>query len=274
MEDRVGLGWRPELAASILANLDRVEVVEVIAEDWLRDGRALATLAAQVPISIHGVSLGAASCAGIERARVERLARLLDRVRPESWSEHLAFVRAGGVEIGHLAAPPRTASTVDGAARNFKLAARLTGARPMVENVASLIDPPGSDMEEVEWLRAVVEASDCDLLLDLHNLHANAINFGFDAAEAVERLPADRVRAVHLAGGKMWRGRLLDDHLHDAPDEVFGLLEALAARVPHPLTVILERDGAYPPFPRLLAELERAREALAAGRRSRELAGV
>ncbi|HEX7896811.1 MAG TPA: DUF692 family protein [Planctomycetota bacterium] len=274
MKDRVGLGWRPELAASILTNLGRVDVVEVVAEDWLHDGRALASLAAQVPVTIHGTSLGPAASAPVDRARVERLARLLDRARPESWSEHLAFVRGGGVEIGHLAAPPRTSETVDGAARNLALAARITGARPLVENVATLLDPPGSDMPEVEWLRAVVEASGCDLLLDLHNLHANAVNFGFDAGEAVERLPAERIRAIHLAGGKLWRGRILDDHLHDAPDEVFALLEAVAARAPGPLTVILERDGAFPPFPRLLAELDRARAALAAGRRSRELTRV
>jgi hypothetical protein len=274
MRDRVGLGWRPELAASILANLDRVDAVEVVAEDWLADGRALATLAAQVPVTIHGVSLGLASTAPVERRRLDALARLLDRARPESWSEHLAFVRAGGVEIGHLAAPPRTAATVEGAARNLEAAARATGSRPLVENVATLIDPPGSAMDEPDWLNAVLDASGADLLLDLHNLHANAANFGFDAREALRRLPADRVRAVHLAGGKLWRGRLLDDHLHPAPDAVFALLEDLAARAPGPLTVILERDGAYPPFPELLAELDRARAALSAGRRSRELARV
>lgn len=274
MRDRVGLGWRPELAASVLNHLDRIDLVEVIAEDWLDDGRALATLAAQVPVSIHGISLGAASTVPVARRRLDRLSRLLDRARPESWSEHLAFVRGGGVEIGHLAVPPRTPASVDGAARNIAAAARLTGARPLFENVATLVDPPGSTMSDVDWLLAVLDAAPCDLLLDLHNLHANAANFDFDAREAVERLPADRIRMIHLAGGRMWRGRLLDDHLHPAPDEVFALLEAVAARVPHPLAVVLERDGAYPPFPELMAELDRARAALAAGRRSRELARV
>ena len=31
MNDRFGLGWRPELAAGILSNLNRIDVVEVIA---------------------------------------------------------------------------------------------------------------------------------------------------------------------------------------------------------------------------------------------------
>jgi len=43
--DRFGLGWRPELAAGILAHLDRIDVIEVIAENYFdgprRDLRAL-----------------------------------------------------------------------------------------------------------------------------------------------------------------------------------------------------------------------------------------
>ena len=182
------------------------------------------------------------------------------------WSEHLAFVRAEGVEIGHLAAPPRTAATVAGAARNLARAAQVTGSVPLVENVASLIDPPGSALDEGAWLAAVLEATDCDLLLDLHNLHANAVNFGFDAAAVIAALPAGRIGAIHLAGGSRTGGRILDDHQHPVPDPVFELLAAAGRRATRPLTVILERDGQYPPMPVLLDELARARAALARGR--------
>ena len=275
--DRVGLGWRPEIAAEIFARLDGIDVVEVIADDYFeapsREIRALRTLAAQVPVVLHGVSLGLASTARADVCRLARMARLVDRVRPEFWSEHLAFVRGGGVEIGHLAAPPRTESTVDGAAANLDRARAVVGSAPLVENIATLIDPPGSDLDEGEWVRAILSASGADLLLDLHNLHANAVNFGFDAREFIRRLPADRIGAVHLAGGK-WIGRLLDDHLHDVPDEVYDLLERTAAHASRPLTVILERDGNYPPMEELIAQLDRARSALRAGRRARELARV
>jgi uncharacterized protein len=151
------------------------------------------------------------------------MSRLVERVRPERWSEHLAFVRAGGHEIGHLAAPPRTQASIDGAVRNVTLARRVVGTAPMLENVATLIDPPGSDRDEPAWITEIVETADVELLLDLHNLHANAVNFGFDARAALGRLPLHRVAAVHLAGGR-WIGRLLDDHCHDVPDAVFTLL--------------------------------------------------
>jgi uncharacterized protein (UPF0276 family) len=57
--------------------------------------------------------------------------------------------------------------------------------------------------------------------------------------------------------------RLLDDHLHPVPQEVFSLL---ASRARRPLTVIIERDGNYPPFASLLCELRAVRAALARAR--------
>jgi uncharacterized protein (UPF0276 family) len=274
IQDRVGLGWRRELAVGILAHLDRIDVVEVIADDFFdapRDERrALRTLAAQTPVVLHGVSLGLASAVPVDKKLLEKTARLCEEVLPEYWSEHLAFVRGGGVEIGHLTAPPRTDATIEGAVANLERARAVVGSAPLVENIATLIDPPGSDCDEITWINRIIDSSPSDLLLDLHNLHANATNFGFNAREFLKRLPAERIAAVHLAGGKWVKAlgerRLLDDHLHDVPDPVYQLLTELAAIVPQPLTVILERDGAYPPIEVLLWQLDRAREALATGR--------
>lgn len=274
IQDRVGLGWRSELAVGILSNLDRIDVVEVIADDLFGapqdERRALRTLSAQTMVVLHGVSLGLASSAPVETKLLEKTARLCEQVAPEYWSEHLAFVRGGGVEIGHLTAPPRTDATIDGAAANLERARAVVGAAPLVENIATLIDPPGSDYSEIEWINRIIASSSGDLLLDLHNLHANATNFGYDAIEFLKRLPAERITAAHLAGGKwveaLGERRLLDDHLHDVPDPVYRLLSELAALTPRPLTVILERDGAYPPIESLLRQLDRARQALAEGR--------
>ncbi|MGA7991358.1 MAG: DUF692 family multinuclear iron-containing protein [Thermoanaerobaculia bacterium] len=285
MKDLIGLGWRPAIADRILGAAGRLDVVEVIAEDWMnrpaRQVRALRTLGASVPVVLHGVSLGLASSAPVDPKRLDAFARVVDLACPLFWSEHLAFVRGGGIEIGHLAAPPRCAATVEGTARNVARARRVVGSSPLLENVATLIDPPGSDRDEATFVAEALEACDTDLLLDLHNLHANAVNFGFGEEEEKEReflrvVPSRRVRAVHLAGGRSievpgrpGRRRLLDDHLHATPDVVFSLLEEVGATAPHTLTVILERDGSFPPFEELLNELDRARVSLAAGRARR-----
>lgn len=277
-QDRVGLGWRGELATGILSHLDAIDVLEVIAENLSdrRDQDALRELGRQVPVYLHGVSMGLASCHAVSGARIDAMAKLVHRVEPAGWSEHLAFVRAGGIEIGHLAAPPRTRENVDGALANIARATHIVGAAPLLENIATLIDPPGSELDETHWLGEIVRGANAPMLIDLHNLYANAMNFGCDPLALLHRMPVTEVAMVHLSGG-VWLNdagkptpengvRLLDDHLHDVPPPIFDLLESLASVVKAPLAVIIERDGRYPPFESLLAQIERARAALARGR--------
>lgn len=274
--DRVGLGWRGELATGILSNLAQIDVLEVIADDYYRASRAnmdaLCSLARQLPVSLHGVGMGLASTIPAEPRRLHAMARLMQRVQAESWSEHLSFVRAGGVEIGHLAAPPRTPASAAGAVANIALASRIVGSAPLMENIATLVEPPASTLDEAEWLAQIIDGAHVPLLLDLHNLYANAVNGGQDPQALLLRLPLATVGAVHLSGGR-WIDepggagrRLLDDHLHDVPTEVFELLTLLARHAPQPLTVILERDGNYPSFEHVLDQLALARAALRAGR--------
>jgi uncharacterized protein (UPF0276 family) len=273
--DRFGLGWRPELATGILAHRDRIDLVEIVADDHFdasrAELRAWRRLAAELPIVWHGISLGLASTVAVEPRRLDRMARLVGETGAAGWSEHLAFVRGGGVEIGHLAAPPRSATSIEGACANLAQACRMVGTMPSVENIATLVEPPGSEFDEPAWISAIVEEAGAGLLLDLHNLYANAVNFGFDPPDCLRRLPLHRVGLVHLAGGRWIAGpsgahRLLDDHLHDVPPAVFELLTELGRLAPQPLSVIIERDGDYPPFDAALAELDAARAALAVGR--------
>ncbi len=118
------------------------------------------------------------------------------------------------------------------------------------------------------------------MLLDLHNLYANALNFGFDPIEYLKLFPLHQVQQVHLSGGKWIKEplgyesnikgkRLLDDHVHDIPEAVFTLLKCLALAVPQPLTVIIERDGDYPEFQILLDQIQQTRSILTEARKER-----
>jgi uncharacterized protein (UPF0276 family) len=276
--DRVGLAWRDELAAQIVLHLDSIDHLEIIAERELSASRrrldALRDLARQVPLSLHGVSLGLISSIRVSHERLEQIARLVHLVEPDHWSEHISFVRAGGVEIGHLAAAPYAPPTLAGALYNLELARKVIGAPPQLENIATLLTPPGSCWTESEFIGRVLRDADAVMLLDLHNLYANACNFGQDPFAILHSLPLERVAGVHLSGGHWEEGpdgrcRLIDDHIHDPPPRVYELLEALAFKVPHPLTVIIERDGRYPDFAALLEQIAKARTSLATGRARR-----
>jgi uncharacterized protein (UPF0276 family) len=223
--DRFGLTWHPALAPDIVRARESIDTLEVIPEVALRATRGnrdfLRILSKEIPVSLHGVSLGLASASPIEEWRLDEMARL-------------------------------------------------------VEDVATLLDPPGSTCDEQTWLCNVLEATDAPLLLDLHNVCTNAVNLHYDAKAFVRALPLERISTVHIAGGTdaidTATGVVLrvDDHRHEVPVDVFELLTLVGALAPQPLTVVLERDGDFPPFKELIIELEQARAALAAGRRAAE----
>ena len=279
IRDGVGFAWRDELAPEIHRHLDVFDHIEVLADREFGASRsridALRELARQVPVSLHGVGMGLASSGAVAEESLARMAKLVERIEPNHWSEHLAFVRAGGFKIGHLAAAPYAPATLLGSLRNLERARCVVGMLPHLENVATLILPPGSSWSEAEFVCGVVRGSGAPFLLDLHNLYANAWNFGRDPFAMLLAMPIERVHSVHLSGGRIVNepggaARLIDDHLHDPPEVVYELLEALAQRVPHCLTVILERDGRYPNIGLLLDQVSRARSALVAGRRRRQ----
>jgi len=237
--DRVGLGWRPELAAGIFSASTRSifwrSLAITISRPTGKPRLALKMLSREVPVHIHSIDLGMAGAAEVSAKRVDRLARLINDVEPEVWSEHLAFVRAGELEIGHLAAAPRNEVSVEGTARNVKKAAQIIGSLPLMENIATLLQPPCSTLTEQRWISDIVAASDCGILLDLHNLYANATNFGFDPLQFLEenspgtcglhphrRRPVDRLprRQQAVSAG---------DHLHEVTDPIYDLLAEVAS---------------------------------------------
>ena len=150
---------------------------------------------------------------------------------------------------------------------------------PLVENIATLIDPPASKLSEADWTSEILAAANSALLLDLHNLYANSVNFGFDPYAFINRMPHEQIHAIHVAGGRWIKAkttgerRLLDDHMHDVPDSVYDLLKYVGQKTFRPLTVILERDGRYPPIEMLLNQLDRARNALRGGRAQAAIRG-
>ncbi|HXE51934.1 MAG TPA: DUF692 family protein, partial [Tepidisphaeraceae bacterium] len=96
----LGIGWRPELALPIERRRD-LAFVEIIAENI--DPRSipapLVTLRDRgLQIIPHGVSLSLGGADPIDRDRVRRLADLARQLGSPLVSEHIAFVRAGGIE--------------------------------------------------------------------------------------------------------------------------------------------------------------------------------
>ncbi|TDC71174.1 DUF692 domain-containing protein, partial [Micromonospora sp. KC606] len=252
----VGIGWRPEISGFV-AELPGLRFVEVVAEavhDIVPPG--LAGLRERgVTVVPHGVRLSLGGAAPVEPARVAHLARVAELVGAPLVSEHIAFVRAGGLEAGHLLPVPRSREAVAAVVANVRRAQAELPVPLALEPIAALFDWPDDELDEADFLTEILDATGAALLLDVANLHANARNRGGDPGALLDRLPLDRVAYVHVAGGAERDGYYHDTHTDPVPPEVLDLVGALCARR-RPPALLLERDGRYPPAPQLRAELD------------------
>jgi uncharacterized protein (UPF0276 family) len=251
----VGIGWRPEIAGFV-AGLPGLRFSEVVAES-LHDGvpPALAALVDRgVTVVPHGVRLSLGSADPVAPERVTQLATAATLLRAPLVSEHIAFVRSGGEEAGHLLPLPRTYEAVDAICANI---ARTQAELPVLlalEPIAALFDWPDDDLDEADFITEILDRTGCALLLDIANVYANARNRGQDPETLLDRLPLDRVAYVHVAGGSELDGLYHDTHTHAVPQAVLDLVTSLCTRH-RPPAFLLERDGAYPPAAELTAEL-------------------
>ncbi len=272
----IGIGWRPELALSIERH-NRLGFVEIVAENFSRGAEippAVNHLRDRgVPIIPHGVSLSLGGAAVPDPARLEHLARLSELVRAPLISEHLAFVRAGGIEAGHLLPLPRTREALDVVVENILLAKRALPVPLALENIATLFQWPDAEIDEATFLQEVLQRTDTLLLLDISNVYANARNHGNDPLEFLDRIPLDRIAYMHIAGGIERDGLYHDSHAHPVQPAVLNLLEELCARI-DPHGVLLERDDDYPSDRELQAELEAIEGAIRRGQKRREVLHV
>ena len=263
----VGLGFREPFLGDLFLARDRVDFLEVTADHYLdaspEKTRELALLADHFRLIPHGLNLSLGRAEGLDPTYLGKLAGLVRRLDPPWWSEHVAFTGAGGVDIGHLAPVPFSREALDVLEANIALARRQIDRPLIVENITYVVALPGAEMGEGEFLAELTGRAGCGLLLDVTNLHTNAVNHGFDPLEVLGALPLDRVVQLHFAGGEWRGGRLVDSHARPAPPEVWALLEEVVARAPVK-GIILERDEDLPPLGELLDEVDRARSLMKA----------
>lgn len=242
----VGLGFRQELAADLMAAPRSVDFVEIVAETCYtqRATRREASAIREIwPVIPHGVKLSLGSAEGVDLDKARRLGALARELRAPLISEHASFTRAGGTDIGHLTQLPRTRAAVDVLARNVDRVRRVLPDVPLLlENVAWSFLWPDDEMDEATFYHEVVRATGCPLLLDVGNLYANAVNEGRDPHATLLAYPLDHVAMVHVAGGVCEHGFYFDTHAHPIPPAVVTLVGDLLARRAN-VPVLIERDG-------------------------------
>jgi uncharacterized protein (UPF0276 family) len=185
--------------------------------------------------------------------------QLAERFAPEWISDHLCWTGTDGLNLHDLLPLPYTVEALAHVVGRVRETQDVLGRRILLENVSSYVAFGASTLTEWEFLAAVAETADCELLLDVNNVYVSSVNHGYDPRAFIEGLPAHRIRQIHLAGHEK-RGTLIVD-THDAPiaDPVWDLY-AYTLRRCGPVATMIERDDRIPPLDELVAELDRARE--------------
>ena len=257
-----GLGFRAPFLSDLFLNRSSVDFLEIMADHYMEAApqkqEELRLLQAHFPLTPHGLSLSLGSAEGLDADYLHKFAAVVNRLQPPWWSEHIAFTKAGGVDIGHLTPLPYTDEAINVLCRNIAQAKSLIDAPLILENITYPVALPGAEMTEAQFLTEIVERTDCGLLLDITNLHTNAVNHGFDAGAFLDAIPLEKVVQIHFTGGE-WQGEtLIDSHSRPTPPPVWKLMAEIFRRAPV-RGAILERDEDLPPFREIADELARAR---------------
>ncbi|MGH8079851.1 MAG: HvfB family MNIO-type RiPP peptide maturase [Lysobacter sp.] len=259
---QAGLGLRRGLLPELLAMDDgAVDFLEFAPDNWIgvggRYGEALTRLSARFPLSCHGLSLSLGGTEPLDTELLSRTREFLDRHQVALYSEHLSYCSDDG-HLYDLMPIPFTDEAIHHVAARIRQTQDMLGRRIAVENV-SYYAAPYQALAEIDFITAVLNEADCDLLLDVNNLFVNACNHGYDAGQFLARLPGQRIASMHIAG-HFDEAQDLKVDTHGAPikDDVWSLLGQAYARFGVRPT-LLERDFNFPPLGELLAETGRIR---------------
>ncbi|GLH50228.1 MNIO family bufferin maturase [Pseudomonas lactis] len=263
---RAGLGLKTEHFTEVLETRPDIGFFEVHAENYMVAGgpfhHYLGLIRAQYPLSLHGVGLSIGGEGPLDREHLARLATLIKRYQPQSFSEHLAWSSHGPVFLNDLLPLAYDASTVNRVCAHVDQV-QSTLKRPMLlENPSTYLQFQRSTLDETDFISEIVRRTGCGLLLDVNNVYVSCINHQRDPLAYIDALPLHAVGEIHLAGfaedtDSLGDRLLIDDHGAPIDNAVWQLYAQVLARTGAVATLI-ERDNQVPAFSVLQAEARQA----------------
>ena len=257
-----GLGLRREFITELQqCDQQPVNFLEVAPENWIgmggRAGKDFRWFTERYHFVAHGLSLSLGAPGPLDLEFVHQVKDFLDLHGIDLYSEHLSYCSDHG-QLYDLLPIPFTEEAVHHVAGRIRQVQDIIGRRMVVENV-SYYAAPGQQMSEAEFLRAVLDEADCELLLDVNNIYVNSVNHGYDAAQFLTDIPGDRAAYIHVAGHyNEAEDLIIDTHGADVIDPVWKLLDQAYDHF-GVIPTLLERDFNVPPLAELLTEVDTIR---------------
>ena len=189
---------------------------------------------------VHGIGwpVGGTVCrTGAALDEQKRWADLLDA----PWtSEHLSFNDSAAGPAGFLLPPAQSEAGIAVAAANIRARTAALGRPFAFETGVNYLAPRPGEIPDGDYFASVAEAADCLILLDLHNLWANARNGRGPIERVLAALPPERIVEIHLAGGLEKDGYWLDAHSGPVPPALIDLARDFVQGLPNLGAILFE----------------------------------
>lgn len=237
---------------------EQISFLEVAPENWIdvggKAGKRFRALAEQVPVTCHGLSLNIGGPAPLDEAFLKRVKTFLDTYNIELYSDHLTYCADDG-HLYDLMPIPFTEEAVQHVAKRICRVSEII-ERPFTIENASFYAAPSDEMNESEFINAVLETADCQLLIDINNIYVNSVNHRYDPVQFLKSMPGERIACAHIAGHyNEYDDLIIDTHGADVIDPVWSLLD-VAYQHFGVFPTLLERDFNIPPMDKLLVEVD------------------
>ena len=137
----------------------------------------------------------------------------------------------------------------------------------LLENPSSYLCFAESSMSETDFLKALVQRTSCQLLLDVNNVFVSSTNLGCSPQGYIDAFPLTAIREIHVGGHALdtddtGAPLLIDNHAAPVADPVWSLLDHVLHHT-GPLPILVDWDNDVPDWPVLRVEATRAAGLLA-----------
>lgn len=256
----VGITYTPDIEPLLERHPELFDLIEVEPQTtWIElrgnkqryrtDDRVLDHIA-QLPGAklVHSVGTPVGGTVRPDPVQLALLRHTIERLAAPWASDHLSFNSTPEFRTGFFLPPRQTAVGVETACLSIRDVQQALGVPVAVETGVNYLQRRIDEMDDGAFVANVVERADCGLLLDLHNIFANALNGRQPIDAFLNQLPFERVWEIHLAGGMELDGFWLDAHSGVIPDPLFELSKLVVARLPNLKAIIFEIYPAYIPL--------------------------
>ena len=258
----VGIGFRKDFAANLLqGNAIQPAFIEVAPENWIGIGgywkKLFRQALEQYPLFTHGLSLSIGSPDELDLVFLQKIKDFLRDTNAQLYSEHLSYSKCDNAHLYDLLPIPFTMDAVKHVSQRIRTVQDFLERKIAIE-IVSYYTPVAPEMEEIDFINAILANADCDLLLDVNNIYVNSFNHRYDARAFIDRLPLERVRYIHMAGHEqVAEDLIIDTHGEAIIDPVYELFAYAMQKLNRDVPVLLERDFNIPELATLQHEIER-----------------